>query len=58
MKQKPQKEVIRKNTYKEPHPNLQNSAHLGGLVTFSRPQGTVRTVEPQKHFTSTWRGHG
>ena len=32
---------------------LQSSAHLGGLVTFSRPHGKVSTVAPQKHFTST-----
>lgn len=37
---------------------LQSSVHFGGLVTFSLPHGKVRTVAPQKHFTSTVSGQG
>lgn len=38
--------------------NLQSSLHLGGLVVRSLPQGTLRIVLPQLHFTSTVSGHG
>lgn len=37
---------------------LHGSLQRGGLVVFSRPHGTSRTVDPQEQLSSTISGHG